>query len=761
MLLAKKEVFGGKVALLTICTNAFTRIKANHGPGECTMKHRTILASLITATSFQVATDAAANAGFVLEETIVTAQKKTENLNDVSLSINTFAGDEIRQLGLSQPSDIAKFSPGVYIKPTVGDQSPVITVRGIGFNDFTSIQNPGVGVYVDQVIVPYHSMMSFQLLDLERIEVLKGPQGTLYGRNSTAGAINFVSEKPSQEFSAKARLDYSRWKTTDLELAIGGGLTENLSARLAYAKYDRSDSYQTNRTHPGDDIGEKDRSSYRLSLLWDQDDFNALVNIHGGSDKSGQVALEHLASLDATTFVEPCGPVAAGNRAEGPCVNAGGYFDPDSDPHAGDYSVAGGGVDNEAFGVGITLNWDLSESLTLTSVTGYDKYKRRQLQDIDASPFVFIDVTFTDDTDSFSQELRINSEGEMTDWLVGIFYSDDTVDALQSIDLTDLLGGIADVTNNQDSKSAALFANASHTLTDTLTLLAGIRYTDEEKDWDGGSLATPLAVSNFAELSIDNTDVSGQLGLEYRPNNDWLVFAKIGKGFRSGGFPGGFAPAPAQLQPFDPEEVYSYETGLKATLAEGAVQLNVSLFYYDWKDLQTQFTEERSGLIALFLTNAGDADIIGAELNFDWAATEGLTLHAGLGVLDTEISSDDARLDGKQLANAPELTYNLKADYVLSKQGYETKFTLSSSYTDERFFTTDNTPVFRGDDYTLIDARIGVSPAEGRWSLALWGRNLADEEYRTEGFNQFGFSGDSYHAYGEPRSFGISLGYDL
>ncbi|MCF6194596.1 MAG: TonB-dependent receptor plug domain-containing protein, partial [Kangiellaceae bacterium] len=158
-----------------------------------------------------------------LNVVVVTAQKEEQNINDVPLSVTAFLAEQIEDMGLTQPSDLSQHVPGLFIKPTVGDQNPVITIRGIGFNDFTSIQNPGAGVYVDQVIVPYHTMMSFQLLDLERVEILKGPQGTLYGRNSTAGAINFVSAKPTQETVAKIRLEYSSWDTTEVEFAFGSG----------------------------------------------------------------------------------------------------------------------------------------------------------------------------------------------------------------------------------------------------------------------------------------------------------------------------------------------------------------------------------------------------------------------------------------------------------------------------------------------------------------------------------------------------------
>ena len=270
-----------------------------------------------------------------------------------------------------------------------------------------------------------------------------------------------------------------------------------------------------------------------------------------------------------------------------------------------------------------------------------------------------------------------------------------------------------------------------------------------------------MGVDNFTQHVIDDTDISGLLGIEYRPNGDSLIYASFSKGYRSGGFPGGFTTSITQLEPFDAENVFAYEAGMKLTLLDNTVQLNTAAYYYDWRDMQTQFTEARDGLIGLFLTNAGDADIMGLEVSFDWSATDDLMFHGGLNLMDTELSSDDVRLDGKELANAPKLTYNLMTDYYVEVSAdYELNFGFDISFIDERFFTSDNEPVFHGDDYLLANARVSLTPTDGIWEVMLWAKNISDEEYRLEGFNQYAFSGDSYHAYGEPANFGISFTYN-
>lgn len=726
------------------------------------MKHQNLKKSLLAATAltFCVTGTPAHAADGVLDEIVVTAQKRSQNMQSVPVSITAFSSDDIKNYGMSQPLDLIGHTPGLYAKPTVGDQNPVFTIRGVGFNDFTPIQSPGTAVYVNQVVVPYHPMLSFQLFDTERVEVLKGPQGTLYGRNSTAGAINFVSRKPTQETNGHVRLDYSSWNTFDVEAAAGGALSNTLSARVAVTTYQRTGGYQTNRVNNDDSYGSKARLAGRVMLLWEPSaDVDVLFDLHGGRDKSDPVALEHVASFDAITFAEPCAPVAAGNRGEGPCINAGGYFDADGDPYSGDYSVTEGGVDNKAWGLSLTANWDLGD-MTLTSVTGYDEFTRDQLQDIDASPFVYIDVTFDDETWAFSQELRLTSDTEgPLSWIVGGFYSKDSVKAVQTIDATDLVGASAIVSNFQDSYSLAFFAHAEYDLSDKFRLIGGLRYTHENKKWTGGTDFFGIITDNF-EISED--DLSGQIGLQYDAREDVMLYATASKSFRSGGFPGGFVAAQAALEPFDPETVYAYEAGFKSTLLDGAMRLNGAVYYYDWKDLQTQFSEARGGLTSLFLDNAGDAEIYGAELDLLWAVNEQLELRAGLNVMSTEIkTSDDIRLLGKQLANAPDVTFNAAATYSVPLENAELVLRADTSFTGKRFFTSDNTPVFRGMSYWLFNARVAYQPDDASWEVAAWARNIGDKAYRLEGFNQFAFAGSSYHYYGEPRSFGISLSYDF
>jgi len=697
-----------------------------------------------------------------IEVITVTAQKHEEEIQQVPISITALSGDELESLGISEPQDIADFTPGVYSRPTVAHSNPLFSVRGIGFNDFTSIQNPAVAVYVNQVIVPYHTMMGFQLFDMERVEVMKGPQGTLYGRNSTAGAINFITKKPTFEAEAYGIVDYSSYDTTQIEVMVNGPVSDQLAARFAIRSLRRTGSYQTNRLDEDGNYGKQDQLDGRLTLLWEpNDDMDLTVSLRSGYDRSGLVAPEHLATFDATTFAEPCTPVAGGDRSEGACTNAQGYFDADGDPYEGDYSVLDDRLRNSSKGASIELNWYLAD-FTFTSITGYDSFTRYQPKDADASPYANIDMLYQDESTAFSQELRLSSENnDRYHWMAGLYYSEDDVDANQSADVSDLPGlSTATATNDQQSDSSAIFANLDYWLNKQWKLFGGLRFTDEHKKWEGGS--TLDSNRNLSSNNIDTQDLSGNIGIQHQLNDNNMLYASFTKSYRSGAFPGGFTMTPDFLEPVEQEDVYAYETGIKSMLLKKHLMLNASLYYYDWREFQTTKSELSGGLVSLHLINAGDADIYGAELDMSWQPNDHWELGVGVNWMSTEITkSSRPELEGNELSNAPELMLNGLVRYHFDFRQLPITLQSDIHYTDEYFFATDNEPVFYAPSLWLLNARVSIDfpPMNDGKSIqaALWGKNLTDEEYRVGGFSQMGFSGDSFFYYGEPQTVGISL----
>ncbi|OUS28258.1 hypothetical protein A9Q99_12040 [Gammaproteobacteria bacterium 45_16_T64] len=737
---------------------------------------RVIAPSLVGIAGCAVLTSAQAEGGDsvsvdgardLVDVVTVTAQKREEEIQDVPISMTALNNSDLERFSIDEPADVSLYSPGVYSRPTIAHNNPLFTVRGVGFNDFTSIQNPAVAVYVDNVTIPYHTMMGFQLYDMERVEVLKGPQGTLYGRNSTAGAINFITHKPVYEFEAYGIADYSSYDTYQLEGMVNIPILDTLTSRVAIKSNRRFGSFYDNRAQDDSHYGEENQLDGRISVLWEPtENIELLVNIHGGYNRSGLVAPDHLATYDLGTMSEPCGPVANGVRDEGACQNLAGYSDSDNDPYGGEYSVDDK-LDNEASGGFVELNWYFY-GLTFTGLTGYESFKRYQPQDADASPYKHIDMLFEDETTSFSQELRLSSvEQQGYHWMVGLYYSEDSVDAFQSADVSDfaalvgLPGNTASVPNEQESDSIAAFVNADTMLNPVFNLYGGLRYTVEHKEWEGGS--TLGVVENLYSNDITHRDLSGNVGLQWLPKEGIMWYVSATKSYRSGGFAGAFS-LPVELEPFDEEEVYAYEIGMKSLVLEDQLTVNSAVYYYDWRELQTVISEVVGGLVSLPIINVGDAKIYGVELDMAWRSSGPWELSGGFNWMKTEVvDANEPELEGNALANAPELMFNGVALYHCQVGDYPITLQMDAHYTDTYFFSVENDAIFENTDLWLYNARVTVTVPQqaSNVEFAVWGKNLSDEDYQVGGFKQFGFSGDSFHYYGEPRTVGVALKVSL
>jgi iron complex outermembrane receptor protein len=339
-----------------------------------------------------------------LGEIVVTAQRRQENIQSVPISIDAYSGRQLQELGVTTPADIQNVSAGVFVTPARGDQNPVFSIRGISLNDTFSNNNPEVGIYVDEVNLPYTPMMSFQLFDLERVEVLKGPQGTLYGRNTTGGAINFISVKPTQQFDAYASGTYSSWNHYELEGAVGGGLTDTLAGRLSAKTVHQESGWQYNTT-TNQAIGARDGVDLRGQLLWTP---TAALSVGLEAtydyDKEQPQERQHVGYYAAAGGASGyCAAALAGYRDENSCVDLLGYSDKDPDPrHVADGSVYGSWSYTNALGVNLKVDYDLGWS-TLTSITGYHYLYRTSPDDSDGAALIELDSLFRDDINSGTQ----------------------------------------------------------------------------------------------------------------------------------------------------------------------------------------------------------------------------------------------------------------------------------------------------------------------------------------------------------------------
>ncbi|KPJ79318.1 MAG: hypothetical protein AMJ58_12440 [Gammaproteobacteria bacterium SG8_30] len=438
-----------------------------------------------------------------LEEITVTATRRTESLQDVATSATVFSGDDLAALEVAEPRDLAEQTPGLLTKfgpnglATVG-----FYMRGVGINDFTGTVDPSVGVYVDEVFMPTPDMLNFSVFDIQRVEVLRGPQGTLYGRNSTGGAINFITARPTESFEGYVRAGYGSYETATITGALSGPLSETLSGRVSVNAVNSSSSsgYSYNR-FTDNVLGKVDSLALRGQLQWDPTDALSVRLMYGyGDSESEQPLLQHVPTRDPDNVALICDPVIEGRvDLTGACIDFLGYYDDDGDVYDGAANVDPG-LKLRSDDVTLTIDWQ-GPAFTLTSISGYNDFSKRQSQDIDASPNVVADNFTFNDVQNFSQEVRLTSgDSARLPWIIGANYAKTDIDWFQTIDLSDL----AIPTSNgavQSTEAWAIFGQLTIPITDTLEFTGGLRYTDETREWTGATFVGTFATLDEAYAS--------------------------------------------------------------------------------------------------------------------------------------------------------------------------------------------------------------------------------------------------------------------
>jgi iron complex outermembrane receptor protein len=755
---------------------------------------------------FAAAQDQAADMNDGIGDIVVTAQRREQNLQDVPVAVTAFSGETIANLGIQSSADIAGVVPNLEIGLPAGEgNQPLIYIRGVGLSDTNSNNAGANGVYVDEVYIASPGAQTFQLFDLERVEVLKGPQGTLYGRNATGGAINFISAKPSREFTAQGSFSVSSFDTVSGEAAVGGPISDRARFRIS-GTGTQSKGYVHNLL-----TGRRENGlgsfALRGQLALDvTDNFDALLNVHGGKVDVRSPQFRSLGLLDPDTgFTTLC---ASDAIAANLCGNALGYVSPQGF-YDGDYNKSER-LEVGNWGTSARLNWDLG-GVTLTSISAYDWNDKTHREDSDASPDSLLQIDYKVRSESFTQELRLSGAGGGVNWVAGVYYLHETLRQNQTVDLfRDLRAFTPDggaylplspddptppvlfsrTLNSQKTDAASIFGQIEIELAPSLRATVGGRYNYERKKFtaaaqyeegaitfgpyeDAGvvydAVTVPVAggiAPNYAfhqRKSFKN--VSFKVGLDYDVTDDVMAYASVATGFKSGGFNGGFldfdpAQAEIQAQPFNEETLTAYEIGLKSTLLDRRLRFNAAAFYYDYKDLQLYTLINTGALPLSLLDNAANATIYGAEFEMIARPVDRLDITLNLGLLDTEIKNfvtADADYSGNRLALSPKLTFSGVVNYeVPLSSGLALTIQPSFSYRSSQYFSADNNPLMKQDGYWLLGGRVALKDEGGRWEVALFGRNLTRKKYINYAvdLSDFGFI-EQFR--GEPRMFGIEL----
>lgn len=727
-----------------------------------------------------------------VEEVVVTAQKREQNLQDVGIAVSAFGEDQIQALGIGTAENIADNVSGVQVYQYRGKGQPSFVVRGVGTQDFAPNTSPTAAVYLDEVYLGSNIVSGAQIFDVSRVEVLKGPQGTLFGRNTTGGAVSYTTKRPSRTFEGYAEVGYANYDTATASFGLGGPVSDWARLRAAFTISNQEKGYYSNVFTPAQnpfpptrnfvrqdaDIGDDFMTAGRVLAEFDiADDATLLLNVHAASRKSDTLPVTPIGFTPIPGSGGVCAASATGGAFSDPrfCGDAFGYADTDGD----EYTVSNdfvGRNKQESIGGSARLEWDFGDVL-LTSISAYEHATKRQTADADGSPFsVFANVTDVQ-LAQYSQELRLASQGdERLYWILGAYFSHDKIKQQFCGDLNPLIGlGIA-CRNDflQTTQTIAGFGQAEWRIAEPLRLTVGLRYTRESKDFFSLNTFTDQAgrvtIANFGTRPEDaaiiddgvrDSNVSGRVGLDYFFSDDVMVYASYSRGYKSGGYDGDFSFTRQQLDPYDSETISAYEVGWKTTFADGRVRLNGAAFYYDYNKPQVRVQRVSSaGLPFNQLINLSGGKIRGLEADLVWRVTENLRFGATGTLLDTEINEKDpdpalSLFDGNQFALAAKKSFTVMARYEHPvSDDITVAVQLDGKYSGRFHLNAENLPWLAQDDHFLVNARVSLYRDPGGWELSAWGENLTKETFMTGSYALFGAFPVSYNT---PRSYGIKL----
>ncbi len=683
------------------------------------------------------------------EEIIVTARKREEDLQKVPVAVTPVSGEELEDHGAADISELQSLVPNLTIYQA-RSQSTTVTafLRGIGQIDASWGVDSGVGIYLDDV---YHARPQGALLDIfdvERIEVLRGPQGTLYGKNTIGGAIKYVSRPLTDETSGSLGFTAGDFGTLDFKASASGALVPGkLRAKAAVASLNR-DGYGTN-LFLDRDVSDKDTLAFRFALDWlVSDEVNVQFRLDRTEDDSAPMGLTRLET----------NPL---------CPSLGVTCEPFPDS----FDVESGmePVNRADFeGYALIADWGINDAWHLKSITSHRESDRRSNLDFDLSPAPLSDIFSASFEDQTTQELQLSYDGSgKLDGLFGLYYLDGTAGGNSDNIIFNFI--FASIAGSTDTKSIALFGDGSYAISDSLTFNFGLRITEEEKRVTAfNAIYTDATFSTVLNRTADFVDsetfssVLPRLGLDYTFSDDFMGYVSLSRGARSGGFnirvqrPGDPEGA---AEPFDDESLDMAEVGVKALLAGRSLRLNAAAFYGSYKDIQvstfTSFDSDGDGVgdlpIASFV-NAGEATITGLEVEYDWksATVDWLGIAGNLAFLDASPDdfldeNNDGFVDSQMLSNAPDFSGLIQLNTNFPAFGGLIAASLGYSYRDDSVLTNEGGPDPRDPTrpleplvqpaFGLINAQIGWLSGGGTWQFTIHGRNLADEAYLLSGYN--------------------------
>ena len=727
--------------------------------------------------------DAASGDHGPLREIVVTATRRAEPAQNVGIALTAVSGRLTHSLRVEQPLDLALVDPSLSTMNAQTDGTPLFLLRGIGLDDFNNNNSSGVGIYQDGVFASFPGFLTDTLYDVGRVEILKGPQGTLYGKNTDGGAINIISAQPTARFGGYVEIGYSRWNTVDLTSAVSGPLNDRVNARLAGTMTTQGEGYQTD-LGTGQRYGKLHRGGARALFDIRLDDTTSLnLNFHWVYDHS-------VPSSPSTPNVEALIPPE-------PFPTAGLM---DSPPGGTLVRVGGLPLSKHEVGGGAaaTLKADFA-SFTLTSISAYDYFTDHSLDNYDVYPAADNNWTKNFQQWQLSQEIRLTSKtGGPVDWIVGAIYSQNWYRNRDALDWTFVYGlatymtqqGLAITAENfvQRQRSSGVYANVDTHLSPRLTLVTGLRYSHDQTAFDGVTIdptgLLTYAANNFTgpivpdtvlaalDESRSNQNVSYRVGLDYHPRPEVLLYGSVASGYKAGIYYG----QPAQVQVdwgyVQPETNLTSELGVKSRFLGDSVQWDMDVFDSEIRNRQSSLSlwagpVGTQPLIA-GLGNVPRSRIDGVEAELDWRPVRGLEIHLAATRLDARVTrtlTNDHGLAlftpvrvGQMLPDAPKFAWS----YIIHYEHPVSADLIAFVQANDRFVTAihpylgDPTSFGQGHD---MGARVGIRDPAAHWHASLWSTNLTDARPLTYAFA--GSEGQRVSFYQRPRSIGVDFTYDF
>ncbi|MFK8020000.1 MAG: TonB-dependent receptor [Pseudomonadales bacterium] len=754
----------------------------------------------------------------MLEEVVVTATKRAEGLQDVPIALSVMTGDKITDQGIGSLEDMAVFLPNVHIaEGGAGDQ---LFIRGIGSGINYSFEQ-SVGTFIDGVYFGRGQASRSSFLDIARVEVLKGPQSTLFGKNTVAGAISVTTARPGDEFEGRIEVTAEpQFGGVGATLMVSGPLSDTFGARLV-VKRDETDGYMNN-TFLNRDERQAENTVARIVLDWlPTDDLDLSFKYETGkSDTLGRQDLISVATPLAISRYQVADP----------------NFAPSFGYDKSSQNITGGKSDDQFHDsewdiATLTAEWALGE-YTLKSITGYVNYEFSNYLDSDYGPLEFLARGRDETHKQFSQDFLFSSPvGETFEYLAGLYYQDEDLEHFRETDVqlgaAGIGGGALDAsgtgTFQQDASTLSAFVQGTFNLSDSFRLITGVRYSRDEKEFSKDGITTDYlgtapntrlaglydALLNFSTdhsfvdgvatrcpgityncvsepfaTKRSESNVTGDVTLQWDASDDTMVYFKVGNGYKAFGFDEANGRGQFDAQAYEEESVVSYEIGSKMDLLDGRARLNMAVFFSEFEDVQVSTFDGNAGFV---VGNAAESEVYGLEVDGSIVLTEQLTLNAAFAYLDASyksfadsacnelqavawIAGGGARatcvqdLSGAPLQFSPEFSGNIALDFLTPvTDSMELRINLDAMYSDEYQVAADQDAVLAQDSFIKVNARIQLASSNDTWSLALLAKNITNEKTSTWGNDvplaSQGFSQTYFQHIDAPRSVEIQAAY--